>query len=76
MSYSTLNITRTKARNIILNYIENNIQSFTDRDLERIMDVFLEDKLYNSRIINDIDLNNPFDDPYRDDDFVESTLTS
>ena len=48
-AYSTLYITRTKARAVVLEKVWN----ISDRELEDILDKLLESRLYNAVIVND-----------------------
>ncbi len=55
-SYSTIYISSTKAKE----YILNKLMCMSDNELEKLMDSFLENKLYNCRI----------DDEGQDDDRI------
>jgi hypothetical protein len=53
-AYSTLRITRTKAKAYVLETLLN----LSDEQLEGYLDAALEPRLYNSRIVSDDDQDN------------------
>ena len=59
-AYSTLNITRSKAKQIMIDRLMGDI---TDDELEKFMDDYLEPRLYNCRIVAD-------GDDYNNDDEI------
>lgn len=52
-AYSTLLITRTKAKQLVL----NKVFTMSDEELEKFCDLILEDRLYNCRIVGDHEKN-------------------
>lgn len=60
MNKITLNITRKKARRIILDYIIYNVSSMPDYDLGEMVDIAMRGSQYNARITHD-DVNNDND---------------
>ena len=59
--YSTLHVTRSKAKEVIL----QRFSRLTDRELEQFLDVILEPQLNNCRIVEDSDTND--DDRIQED---------
>lgn len=59
-AYSTLNITRGKAKQVMLERLMGEI---SDDELKKFMDEYLDSRLYNCRIVAD-------DDKYNNDDAI------
>jgi len=54
-AYTTLNITRSKAKEI---FIQKVLGGISDDELEELLDKVLEDRLYNANIVPDGDEDN------------------